>query len=612
MALNLSSKLVGKKEKVEACVAKGVRDITEEIFKNNDILRYVSLPETVTTIYEKAFSGCSSLEKIVMPKTMEYIGANSFEDCSSLKEIELPVGLTVIKKNTFRLCKSLKYIRIPEGVKKIEYGAFFNCPSLKVVELPSTLEEIESFAFYNCTELEKVNGGSSLIKIGYSAFSRCFKLEDVTLNSSVCHLSEQTFDYGDFEVPDYILTARNVDKLTTINEENNEKVAVVSDSVVTINDNAFSTEKLDRVILPDTVKNISYNAFFDGEWWTIFEKKPEAQLRIEALPKAMNMPKDYFKQKTQFDEKMAFFLVSTIWNDYVTDEDFECMVLYQNRMSAQFGAYDYLYDNCEEHLMKMLDITDNTPLQLEHIAGYAVNYMDSISPVAMSALKNRCDKYNAYNALVILDKFYYSVTSADMDETTKYCLDYFNPYYVERSFIGDTSLKSLINRICYIDGDRYVPEYVVKSVLDAYMSQSPINAEETEIFDGFACDYEADYIADRFEKDRFLRLIDALPLGDPRMLGPVCRYGDLEIVQKVCTMLTEGDDNDLDFDLWKSIAKKALSLCEIDEIQAFLDGFVYADEYDEEEDMPFSFDEDEEEDDEFDFETDFLYEKIMS
>ncbi len=611
MSLNLSSKLVRKKEKVEACVAKGVRDITEEVFKNNDILRYVSLPETVSTIHEKAFSGCRCLEKIVMPNTMKYIGAKAFEDCSSLKEIELPAGITVIKRSTFRLCKSLKYIRIPEGVKKIEHGAFSNCSSLKVVELPSTLEEIEGFAFYNCTELEKINGGTSLRKIGDCAFSHCFKLENFTLSSSVCHLSRETRDYSIFEVPDYILTEENVDKLTTISEENNERVVSISDRVVTINDNAFSTKKLDRVILPDTVKNISYNAFFDGEWGKIFEKKPEAQLRIEALPKTMNMPKDYFKQKTQFDEKMAFFLVSTIWNDYVTDEDFECMVLYQNRMSAQFGAYDYLYDHCEEHLMKMLDLTDNTSLQLEHIAGYAVNYMDSISPVAMSALKNRCDKYNAYNALVLLDKFFYLVTFDDMDETTEYCLDNFNPYYVERSFIGDTSLNSLINRIRYIDGDRYAPEFVVKAVLDAYMRQSPVNAEETDIFDGFSCDYEADYIADRFEKDRFLKLIDALPLGDPRMLGPVCRYGTLEIVQKVCTMLTENDDNSPEFDLWKSIAKKALSLCEIDEIQAFLEGFVYADEYDEEEDIPFPFDEDEEEDDEFDFETDFVYEKIM-
>lgn len=598
MSLNLSSKLVRNEKKVEVCVAKGLRDITEDVFRNNDILRYVSLPETVSTIYEKTFSGCSSLEKIVMPNTMKYIGAKAFENCSSLKEIELPSGLTVIKSGTFRLCKSLKYIRVPEGVKKIESGAFSNCSSLKVVELPSTLEEIEEYAFYNCTKLEKINGGTSLRKIGDCAFSCCFMLDSLTLGSSVCHLSRRAFDYGVFELSDYILTEENVDKLTTIIEENNEQVACVSDSVVTINDNAFSTKKLDRVILPDTVKNISYNAFFDGEWGTVFETGSEAQLRIEALPKSMNMPKDYFKQKTQFDERMAFFLVSTIWNGYVTDEDFECMVIYQNRMSAQFGAYDYLYDNCEKHLMKMLYLTDNTPLQLEHIAGYAVNYMTSISPMAMSALKNRCDKYNAYNALVLLDKFYYLVTFDDMDETTKYCLDYFNPYYAERSFIGDTSLNSLINRIRYIDSDRYVPEYVVKSVLDAYMNQSPANAEEVEIFDGFARDYEADYIADKFEKDRFLRLIDALPLDDTRMLGPICRYGTLETVQKVCIMLTENFKNSYDSDLWKSIAKKALSLCEIDEIQAFLDGFVYADEYDKEEDIPFLFDEDEEEDEE--------------
>ena len=60
--------------------------IGNEAFKNNDVMRSVSLPETITAIGNSAFSG-TDISSIIIPETVRNIGDGAFSNCNVLTVI---------------------------------------------------------------------------------------------------------------------------------------------------------------------------------------------------------------------------------------------------------------------------------------------------------------------------------------------------------------------------------------------------------------------------------------------------------------------------------------------------------------------------------------------
>lgn len=573
--------------------------IPKSAFEYNDELKFIALPDSISTIYNSAFEKCESLEKIIMPKSIDFIGEQAFMDCANLKEIELPEGLTEISTSAFFCCKSLEYIRIPEGVKRIGINAFTHCVSLKKVYLPDSLEIIDDYAFEGCVNLETVEGGESVRVIGDYAFHGCANLSEIRFNPSLDTIYETTFWGSSVTVPGYILEKLD-DKYILDN------TVCVPDGILTITD--WSLERndgvcWDNVILPDSVRNISYNAFYCILNY-IFSPDSTAENRISSLPKKMNMPRGYFRQKTAFNAEMALLLADTVWKDYVTDEDFEYMLLYQNSKTAQYGACDILSNNCNDHLINMMNITDNSPLQLEHLAAYAATYLNKIDFSNLEMLRLRAKSNKAYKALEILDKYCFDLLNNKDDGITVFCLKYFSPFSAERYFPDESNVRALLNRVRYYKNGSYVPEYIVKCVLYAYMRQMPDESENMKDIEDFQFVSEADKIVSEFDRESFMNVIKDIPLEYTQFLIPVCRYGNADTVNTICDEILSGNSS---CSVWRTnIAKTALRLNETDEAKVLLDGINYAescDEYYEDDD----FEENIFEDDDFEFDAEEEY-----
>lgn len=595
------------KEQSEVIIDDRISELPSQAFEGDKDLRFISLPDSVTKICFHAFKDCTALEKIIIPSTVTSIDNYAFESCENLKAVELAQGLTEINNGVFTNCQSLEYIRIPEGVTKIGAYAFCDCLSIRKVYLPDSLEEIEDFAFSGCENLRVVEGGASLRKIGDYAFCKCYALSKFRISPSVENISDTAFSDSGFRVPDSILV-----KLK--DEYIDANTVRIPEGILSVTEGALSeTKKLscNEIILPDSLKNISYNAFF-GTPFFIFEQISEAEQRLSRLPKKMNMPLNYFRQETQFDAKMAFMHADTVWKDYVTDKDFEYMLLYQNSRTAQEGACDRLSENCSYHLSNMLELTDNSTNQLEHLAAYAASYPKKIDLSLLKALKKRSDLNKAFGALEILDKYCFTLLRECKDEITDFCLEDFSPYIAERYFRDYSSLNPVISCVRYCDSDKYVPDYLVKCVLAAYMSQLPENIDKLEVYindkivvdnyDDLCIVSEADCIAAEFDTESFKRVIDSLPIYDYSFLPPICRYGSADILDRICCQIAETENHCYASpSVWLSVAKKSLELSDNDEARAFLEGIRYAESNGDESDYEFYDEEfdDESEDDDF-------------
>lgn len=124
-------------------------------FNTNTNIKYVHVPEGVTTICDNAF-GNSSLQSIDLPAQMALIDDYAFYYCQSLTRVGMPSRLDVLGEGCFEECSHLSSIAIPDGLHTISQSAFYGCESLSQITWGDAVAVIDSFAFGGCafTELQ--------------------------------------------------------------------------------------------------------------------------------------------------------------------------------------------------------------------------------------------------------------------------------------------------------------------------------------------------------------------------------------------------------------------------------------------------------------------------
>lgn len=127
-----------------------VTTIGRSVF-NNDGIKTVVLPETVTDIQDYAFSSNKNLTSIKLPSKLRHIGINAFFYCTGLESIELPASLETIDPFAFSAA-GLKSIVIPESqtLTELPQLMFHQCPNLKEVVIPATITKIADDTFNEC------------------------------------------------------------------------------------------------------------------------------------------------------------------------------------------------------------------------------------------------------------------------------------------------------------------------------------------------------------------------------------------------------------------------------------------------------------------------------
>ena len=195
-------------------------------------LTSVTIPNSVTNIGDYAFSGCSGLTSVTIGNSVTSIGNSAFEDCRSLTSITIPESVTSIDSYAFEDCTGLtkaefasieclckinfssydsnplyhakhlyingqedevKDLVIPSNITRINTYTFYNCSSLTTVTIPMSVTEISGYAFEYCSGLTSVTIPENVTSIGEDAFNGCSGLTSVTIGNNVTSIGEDAF-----------------------------------------------------------------------------------------------------------------------------------------------------------------------------------------------------------------------------------------------------------------------------------------------------------------------------------------------------------------------------------------------------------------------------------
>lgn len=266
----------------------------------SDSIRYVSLPEDVTSMNSGAFAGCSLL-KTAGPAghgyDIEYswkkaLPTNAFAGDDTLESIVLPDTLLKLSDGAFRGCSSLKSLRVPENVESIGENVLEGCVSLdsvgeygsgcaleipwrepflesfvqgsdiiKTVVIPEGAEEISAGLCSGCTSLTSAIIPDSVVKIGESAFSGCTSLAYVCIPGSVAEIGAGAFS-----------------DCTAL------QMAVLQGGVKALGEGAFSgCAALTDVYIPSSLETVGEKAFFncEGLAWVYYAAGEEDWANLE-------------------------------------------------------------------------------------------------------------------------------------------------------------------------------------------------------------------------------------------------------------------------------------------------------------------------------------------
>lgn len=115
------------------------------LFAGADNLESVILPANLTKL--PPIDSCEKLKEITIPKGVTEIPDVCFFNDQSLVTVTILGDITKIGKSAFNQCYSLENINLPDSLAEIDDNAFGKCTSLKTVTLPKGLKAVGLNAF---------------------------------------------------------------------------------------------------------------------------------------------------------------------------------------------------------------------------------------------------------------------------------------------------------------------------------------------------------------------------------------------------------------------------------------------------------------------------------
>lgn len=140
------------------------------LYINNEFVRDLVIPESITEIKDHAFSG-GHFNSIKMLGNITKIGERAFEYCYT-RSISIPYSTNTISKYAFGSCGAKPVatppIIIPEGITIISQGAFLGSFFEDII-IPNTVTSIEDLAFLGMVHISTLIIPNSVQRIGEAA-----------------------------------------------------------------------------------------------------------------------------------------------------------------------------------------------------------------------------------------------------------------------------------------------------------------------------------------------------------------------------------------------------------------------------------------------------------
>ncbi len=153
--------------------------------------RELVLPDSVKIMDARAFTECQNLKTVTIGKGLTGISREAFAYCPSLAEVVIPSNVTAIGTEAFHGCSSLKIVHFSEGLQMIDGGAFEKS-GLPSIDLPDSVKYIGNLAFAD-TNLTSVILPKNVTKVDVSAFAGCHSLTKVVVLGEDTVLAECCF-----------------------------------------------------------------------------------------------------------------------------------------------------------------------------------------------------------------------------------------------------------------------------------------------------------------------------------------------------------------------------------------------------------------------------------
>ena len=244
-------------------ISDSVTEIGEEAFEGCRGLTSVTIGSSVTKIGRDAFNGCDRLKQVHITDiatwcNIIFIGLNSnplsianhfYINNNEIKDLVIPNSVTKIGDWAFSYCSGLTSITIPDSVIEIGDRAFLYCSELTSIHIPNSVEIISPFAFCNCSGIMSVTIGKSVTEIGEDAFSGCSGLASIVVEQGNTNYDSRNNCNAIIETSsDTLLFGSNS--------------TIIPDSVTEIGYRAFEgCSGLTSITIPDSVTAIGENAF---------------------------------------------------------------------------------------------------------------------------------------------------------------------------------------------------------------------------------------------------------------------------------------------------------------------------------------------------------------
>lgn len=193
-------------------------------------LKYLKLSAGATDLTGLSVQSNPALETLVIPEGVEKLGNTTFAGNDKLKNVTLPSTLTDIGYNAFA-STGVEYLEIPAGVKEIGNSnhSLAGMSKLKTLVLNDGLEKIGNGAFQSLLALETINIPKSVTEMGNTILSGLQNLKNVTFEDGLTKIGNTLFVNSRIEkiiipnsvkdIPENLFTGADSLKLIVLPEE---------------------------------------------------------------------------------------------------------------------------------------------------------------------------------------------------------------------------------------------------------------------------------------------------------------------------------------------------------------------------------------------------------